>query len=60
MSNTKSDNDTAVKTSNGGENAAKKVVVRRLPPSMTKEQFIEIVAPLPEHEYFYYCNADMR
>uniref|UniRef100_A0A4W3J243 UPF3 domain-containing protein n=1 Tax=Callorhinchus milii TaxID=7868 RepID=A0A4W3J243_CALMI len=29
-----------------------KVVVRRLPPSLTKEQLEEQLAPLPEHDYF--------
>ncbi|XP_076753026.1 UPF3 regulator of nonsense mediated mRNA decay isoform X1 [Xylocopa sonorina] len=36
-----------------------KVVIRRLPPSMTQEQFLEQVSPLPEHDYFYFVKADM-
>lgn len=35
-----------------------KVVIRRLPPSMTEEMFIESVSPLPEHDYFAFINAD--
>lgn len=36
-----------------------KVVIRRLPPSMTQEQFIEQISPLPEHDYLYFVKADM-
>ncbi|XP_068235864.1 regulator of nonsense transcripts 3B-like isoform X2 [Palaemon carinicauda] len=35
-----------------------KVVVRRLPPSMTEEMFIESVSPLAEYDYFAFINAD--
>ncbi|KAK7078064.1 Regulator of nonsense transcripts 3B [Halocaridina rubra] len=38
--------------------APTKVIIRRLPPSMTEETFIESVSPLPEHDYFAYVNAD--
>ena len=31
-----------------------KVVIRRLPPSMTKEEFEEQVSPIPEHDYSRY------
>ncbi|GFY73967.1 regulator of nonsense transcripts 3A [Trichonephila inaurata madagascariensis] len=37
-----------------------KVVIRRLPPSMTGEQFIEQISPLPDHDYMYFVKADMR
>ncbi|XP_035221119.1 regulator of nonsense transcripts 3A-like [Stegodyphus dumicola] len=37
-----------------------KVVIRRLPPTMIQEQFIEQIAPLPEHDYMYFVKADMR
>jgi regulator of nonsense transcripts 3 len=30
-----------------------------LPPSLTKEQFLEIVSPLPDYDYFYYCKSDI-
>ncbi|XP_050716681.1 regulator of nonsense transcripts 3B-like [Eriocheir sinensis] len=35
-----------------------KVVVRRLPPTMTEEEFLEAVTPLPEHDYFSFCPSD--
>lgn len=40
--------------------SSKKIVIRRLPPTLTQEQFLDIVSPLPEYEFFYYCNADPR
>ncbi|XP_011501641.1 PREDICTED: regulator of nonsense transcripts 3A [Ceratosolen solmsi marchali] len=36
-----------------------KVVIRRLPPTMTQEQFLEQVSPLPEYNYMYFAKADM-
>ncbi|XP_012262251.2 regulator of nonsense transcripts 3B [Athalia rosae] len=36
-----------------------KVVIRRLPPSMTQEQFVEQISPLPDHDYMYFVKADM-
>ncbi|XP_066603707.1 regulator of nonsense transcripts 3A-like isoform X2 [Prorops nasuta] len=36
-----------------------KVVIRRLPPTMTQEQFLEQVSPLPEHDYLYFAKADL-
>ncbi|RWS11331.1 Regulator of nonsense transcripts 3A-like protein [Dinothrombium tinctorium] len=36
-----------------------KVVVRHLPPSMTEEQFLEQVSPIPDHNYFYLAKADL-
>ncbi|KAK7866804.1 hypothetical protein R5R35_005238 [Gryllus longicercus] len=36
-----------------------KVVVRRLPPTMTLETFVDNVSPLPEHDYVYFVRADM-
>lgn len=35
-----------------------KVVVRRLPPTMTEEEFLEAVSPLPEHDYFTFSLVD--
>ena len=32
--------------------APTKVVVRRLPPSMTEEEFLDQVSPIPDHDYF--------
>lgn len=36
-----------------------KVVIRRLPPTMTQDQFLEQISPLPEHDYIYFVKADM-
>lgn len=36
-----------------------KVVIRRLPPSLTPEVFLEQVSPLPFYDYFYFVKADM-
>lgn len=36
-----------------------KVVVRRLPPSMTQDQFVEQISPLPDYDYLYFVKADM-
>ncbi|XP_046384353.1 regulator of nonsense transcripts 3B isoform X2 [Ischnura elegans] len=35
-----------------------KVVIRRLPPTMTLEKFIDQVSPLPENDYLYFAKAD--
>ncbi|XP_038596786.1 regulator of nonsense transcripts 3A isoform X2 [Tachyglossus aculeatus] len=35
-----------------------KVVIRRLPPNLTKEQLEEQLHPLPAHDYFEFCTAD--
>jgi regulator of nonsense transcripts 3 len=31
--------------------APTKIVVRRLPPSMTEEEFLDQVSPIPDHDY---------
>ena len=36
------------------------IVLRRLPPSLTSEQFLEIVSPLPDYDYYRFCKADLR
>ncbi|XP_059163639.1 regulator of nonsense transcripts 3B-like isoform X2 [Physella acuta] len=36
-----------------------KVVIRRLPPTLTPEEFVQQVAPLPEYDFFYFVRADM-
>ncbi|XP_010591894.2 regulator of nonsense transcripts 3A isoform X4 [Loxodonta africana] len=36
-----------------------KVVIRRLPPSLTKEQLDEQLHPLPAHDYFEFCTANL-
>lgn len=33
--------------------------MRRLPPSMTEDEFMNQIAPLPEIEYSYFVPADM-
>ncbi|XP_064502514.1 regulator of nonsense transcripts 3A isoform X2 [Pseudopipra pipra] len=38
--------------------ALSKVVIRRLPPCLTKEQLEEQLHPLPAHDYFEFCTAD--
>uniref|UniRef100_G5E7D9 UPF3A regulator of nonsense mediated mRNA decay n=1 Tax=Loxodonta africana TaxID=9785 RepID=G5E7D9_LOXAF len=35
------------------------VVIRRLPPSLTKEQLDEQLHPLPAHDYFEFCTANL-
>ena len=35
-----------------------KIVIRRLPPTMTEKEFVESVSPLPEHDYFVFSQAD--
>lgn len=36
------------------------IVLRRLPPSLTSEQFLEIVSPIPDYDYYRFCKADLR
>lgn len=36
------------------------VVLRRLPPGLTKEQLEEQLRPLPAHDYFEVAGADRR
>ncbi|CAL1542992.1 unnamed protein product, partial [Lymnaea stagnalis] len=36
-----------------------KVVIRRLPPTLTPEDFVQQVSPLPEYDFFYFVRADM-
>lgn len=36
------------------------IVLRRLPASLTSEQFLEIVSPLPDYDYYRFCKADLR
>ncbi|XP_060868705.1 regulator of nonsense transcripts 3B [Metopolophium dirhodum] len=38
----------------------KKVVVRRLPPTMTEERFLNEVSPLPEFNYMYFIPGDLH
>ncbi|XP_023226219.1 regulator of nonsense transcripts 3A-like isoform X2 [Centruroides sculpturatus] len=36
-----------------------KVVIRRLPPTMTEEQFMDQISPIPENDYLQFVKADM-
>uniref|UniRef100_A0A8C8YI44 UPF3B regulator of nonsense mediated mRNA decay n=1 Tax=Prolemur simus TaxID=1328070 RepID=A0A8C8YI44_PROSS len=38
--------------------ALSKVVIRRLPPTLTKEQLQENLQPMPEHDYFEFFSND--
>ena len=74
MTTSKSDNNTAVSDSglakqqsvdaaarsDNNSSLQRKVVIRRLPPTMTKDQFLDICSPMPDYEYMYFCNADHR
>ncbi|XP_034838974.1 regulator of nonsense transcripts 3B isoform X1 [Maniola hyperantus] len=35
-----------------------KIILRRLPPTMTEEAFLEQVSPIPEHDLFYFAKPD--
>lgn len=35
-----------------------KVVIRRLPPTMSEEEFLKQIDPLPEYDFYYYVPAD--
>nr|CAD7435000.1 unnamed protein product [Timema monikensis] len=37
-----------------------KVIIRRLPPSLTEESFLEHIKPLPSTEHFYFVKAEKR
>ncbi|XP_022705093.1 regulator of nonsense transcripts 3A-like [Varroa jacobsoni] len=59
----KSDNVKVLKTSGDKRSKSRrgrvlKVVIRRLPPSMCEDDFVEQVSPLPEHDSFYFVPAD--
>ncbi|XP_019616391.1 PREDICTED: regulator of nonsense transcripts 3B-like [Branchiostoma belcheri] len=58
---------THVKESRSKEGAKKKkeegiptkVVIRRLPPTLTEETLVEELGPLPDHDFFLFVAADM-
>ncbi|XP_039270210.2 uncharacterized protein LOC120344935 isoform X2 [Styela clava] len=35
-----------------------KLIIRRLPPALTKDELLEIISPLPPHDYFRYVSGD--
>ncbi|MEE6470385.1 hypothetical protein FKM82_008955 [Ascaphus truei] len=51
-------NSTSIKHRDGRKAALSKVVIRRLPPSISKEQLEEQLHPLPANDYFEFCTAD--
>ncbi|VDP93030.1 unnamed protein product [Echinostoma caproni] len=40
------------------KNCPTKIVLRRLPPKLTEEEFLKIIDPLPPHSYFRFCLPD--
>lgn len=36
------------------------VIIRRLPPTMTEEVFLEQISPIPDNDFFYYVKGDIR
>ncbi|KAL1497311.1 hypothetical protein ABEB36_008295 [Hypothenemus hampei] len=36
-----------------------KVIIRRLPPTITKDEFINQVSPIPDYNYLYHVKGDM-
>lgn len=34
------------------------VIIRHLPPTMTEEEFLKQIDPVPDHDYFYFVPAD--
>ena len=36
-----------------------KIVIRRMPPSLTKDAFLAEVGELPEHDYFQFFHSDL-
>ncbi|XP_034654862.1 regulator of nonsense transcripts 3A [Drosophila subobscura] len=39
-------------------NPTVKIVIRHLPPTMTEQEFLDQVGPLPESDSYYFCQAD--
>ncbi|CAO1313326.1 unnamed protein product [Diamesa hyperborea] len=35
-----------------------KVIIRKLPPNMTEEEFIKSIDPIPDHDYLYFVPVD--
>ncbi|ELT94809.1 hypothetical protein CAPTEDRAFT_137621, partial [Capitella teleta] len=36
------------------------IVVRRLPPSLTAEEFIDLTSPIPDHDFFYFTQDNSK
>ncbi|KAI8438629.1 hypothetical protein MSG28_011061 [Choristoneura fumiferana] len=43
---------------NNLQSASNSIILRRLPPTMTEEAFLEQVSPIPEHDHFYFAKPD--
>ncbi|EFX71899.1 hypothetical protein DAPPUDRAFT_216440 [Daphnia pulex] len=42
------------------EKAPSKVIIRRLPPTMTEEVFLEQISPLPDNDFFYFVKGEQQ
>lgn len=47
------------KSSDRKEKPMTKVIIRRLPPAMTEEEFLNQVSPIPDYNYIYTVKGDM-
>ncbi|XP_051944860.1 regulator of nonsense transcripts 3B-like [Xyrauchen texanus] len=52
------ENEKAEKSSKEKKEAMTKIVIRRLPPSLTKEELVEQLQPLPELDYLEFFSSD--
>lgn len=50
--------DKPEKTQKKSRSFLNKVVIRKLPPSLNAETFIEMISPLPDYSDLYFCPAD--
>jgi regulator of nonsense transcripts 3 len=57
--NTKTKQQSSTNNRSFNDQNQTKIVLRRLPPTLTSEQFLEIVSPLPDHDYYRFCKADL-
>jgi len=57
--NTKTKQQSSMNNKSFNDQNQTKIVLRRLPPTLTSEQFLEIVSPLPDHDYYRFCKADL-
>lgn len=42
------------------EKPPSKVIIRRLPPTMTEEVFLEQISPLPDNDFFYFVKGEQQ
>jgi regulator of nonsense transcripts 3 len=50
--------DRPVKSHKRTKSFLSKVVIRKLPPNLNAESFLEMISPLPDHQDIYFCAAD--